>query len=87
LSDAPHGRGIARYSLVHGEKRNPFHYCLRDQNPIERILMNRWQTLHRHYMLTGDRQLAVTVVEESAAQDPSVGFNILTSELALNYVC
>lgn len=65
-SNNSYWRRIARDRLVGGEQNDPLHKCLRDENTIERILVQRRQGIDRNHMLACDGQFAVAVVEQSS---------------------
>ena len=69
---------------VGGEKRDALDENLRDQEAIERILMQRRQRSDIYGVLAGEGQLGVTIVEKSAAQKARLDTKILSAEGVLD---
>ena len=65
----PHRIGILSDQPIGSQKRDPFHQRLRNQNPVEQILMRHWQAIDGDSMLTEHGQLFVTVIQQSSPQE------------------
>src|SRR5438093_8968356 len=83
-SDPSDRSAIARHLRVGGEKRDAFDEGLRDEESIERILMQWREHVDIHGVLAGDRQLGVAVVEKSAAQEARLDAKVLAAEGVLD---
>jgi len=69
---------------VGGKKRDAFDEGLRDQEAIERILMQRRERVDVHGVLAGDRQLGIAIVEKSAAEKPRFHPEVVATEGVLD---
>ena len=58
---------VSGYPAVIGQQRNPFDVGLCNQDPVKRVFMKPRQVVRVYRMFAGDRQFAVTVIEQSAA--------------------
>src|SRR5690348_10230187 len=83
-SDLSDRSAVARDSRVGGEKRDALDEGLRDQEAIERILMQRRQCIDIDRVLGGDRQLNVAVVEKSTAQETRLDAEVLAAQGVLD---
>jgi len=66
-SDQPTRRPVRPEFFVDGQKGEAFTLGLREENSVERILMERRKFTNCHRVRTGDRELFVTVEEEALA--------------------
>ena len=60
-SDLANRTGILRDLPVGGQQRDALDHGLRQQNAVERVLMDRRQGIRRDRVLAGDREFGVTV--------------------------
>ena len=68
---------------IKGQQRNPLYCCLRHQETVERILVNRRQAVKGDDVITDDRKFGVAIVEQPAAQESRVGLKISPTETPL----
>ena len=76
--------GVLRHHRVYGQQRNPLDSRLCHQDPIEGILVNRWQAIDGNDVIAADRQLAVSVVQKTPAQQPRVYLKIVSAQPSFN---
>lgn len=58
---------ISGHYRIIGQQRDPFHRRLRNQQPVKRILVYGRQRIDGNRVLTKDRQLLVSVIDQAAA--------------------
>ena len=83
-SNAPNRSGILRHYRIAGEQGNAFDNCLRHQNAVERVFVNRRQSFSSDNVVARDGQFAVAIVEQAATEQPGVGSKIFSAQSALD---
>ena len=63
LLGQPNRPRIFRHHRIIGQKCNPFHQSLRNQQPVELLFMDRRQHVHRNGMHAGNRQFIIPVID------------------------
>jgi hypothetical protein len=81
LADRPR---VLRHQVVGGEQANPFDDRLRDQQPVERILVDRRELVDRHRVLAGHGQFAVAIVQQPATKQPRIDREIVPAKCVLD---
>jgi hypothetical protein len=77
-------RRVLRNQRVGGQQGDAFDHRLHDQDAVIRILVYWRQIVERDGVFAGDRQLIITVIQETAAQKPGVGPKIAATEAVLD---
>lgn len=83
-SGQPYRAGISSNQRVGGQQDDALDHRLGDENPVERVLVNRRQGVDRNAVFAGDRQFVVAVIEQAPAQYPCVDLEIVSAEAALD---
>ncbi len=69
---------------IGGQERDALDHRLSDKDAIERVLMDRRQPVEGNGVLAGDRQFAIVVVEQAAAQEPGINPKVVPLQAALD---
>src|SRR5271167_2043247 len=75
---------VLRHQRIGGHQGDALDHRLRNENAVERVLVYWRQTVEGDGVLTGDRQLAIAIVQETAAQKPGVCPKIASAEAVLD---
>jgi hypothetical protein len=84
LLDKPHGAAIPLQLLVCSQQDEAFRLCLRNQHPIERILVEIRQPIDGDGMRTGESKFGIAVLEQSAPQLPGIDSEISSAKRSLD---
>lgn len=74
------GTSIAGELVVGGEQDDAFYGCLREEQPIKRVFVQRGEGIDTDGMFARDRQLDVSVVEERAPEHVRFDPEVLAAE-------
>ena len=83
-SDLANRTAVAGQLFVGGEERNPLDQRLREQQPVERVFVEWRKRVDVHGVLTGDRKLNVTVVEQATTEDARLDAKVVAPEAGLD---
>lgn len=71
---------VTRDERVCRKQRDPFHLGLRDQDSIERVLVNQRKNVDPGCMFASDRQLDIAVFQQTPPQQARVDMKVLATQ-------
>src|SRR5664279_817612 len=75
---------ILRHDRIVREQRNALDRRLRHENTIKGVFMNRWQALDGNDVVADNRQFAVTVVQQTTAQQTGLDPKVFSPQSTLD---